>query len=403
MLKLSIKQLIFVSIIQFRFIYVLGVNTESLSHQTMKKVTIISNTVIVQASASTSNIDARTPNQFNPSNGDNAETLSIVKEIIDAILTDAERSLSLLHNITKDGKTRKRRKYLQSLEDRRLNKKMKKRQLHSINASCREDGCIKKCYVKVSDKQRLLINEDFWKMCNKDQRQFILNNVCRTLTKRHTNAPAASRRSSTMSYSFKNVEGYRTEVCKKFFLTTLGFKKTNDKLIRSVFNEIEKNAITPKTDGRGKPNNKKFDRELIVKHIESFNPNIAHYRREHAPLRKYLPSDLTIKLMFEDFKEKHPDIRFSYYLYREVVSSLNISFSKLGHEECFVCEVFLKHSKESGHQKGSLNLECEECRAWSIHHERYVSARAQYQKDCSEFDAVITADLQKVIKVFKMF
>ncbi|XP_031334146.1 uncharacterized protein LOC116164147 [Photinus pyralis] len=198
-------------------------------------------------------------------------------------------------------------------------------------------------------------------------------------------------------YAFKNESGRRVAVCKTFFLTTLGLKKSNDKMVRTVFGNFNETVITPKRDGRGKNPKKKFDRDVIIKHIESFNPTIAHYRREHAPLRKYLPSDITIKSMYDDFIEKHPSITFSYYLYREVVDSLNISFTKLGHEECFTCEVFMHHSKASGHKKEDISVTCKDCEAWNTHHTNYTAARMQYQKDCKENDVVVTVDLQKVI------
>ncbi|GBO44048.1 hypothetical protein AVEN_61152-1 [Araneus ventricosus] len=54
--------------------------------------------------------------------------------------------------------------------------------------------------------------------------------------------------------------------------------------------------ISCSTDKRGKhPKPKKIERSIIINHIESYNPSIAHYRREHAPNRRYLPNDVTIK------------------------------------------------------------------------------------------------------------
>jgi len=38
-------------------------------------------------------------------------------------------------------------------------------------------------------------------------------------------------------------------------------------------------------------------------HIESFNPTISHYHREHAPNIRYLPTDVTITFMHQHFIE----------------------------------------------------------------------------------------------------
>lgn len=171
-------------------------------------------------------------------------------------------------------------------------------------------------------------------MSRSEQKSFILSNVCKVPAKRKT--VDKSRRQSTFTYAMNDENGGRVDVCKIFFLTTLGYKGTNDKVIRSVFRTSSNNSVRVKADGRGKSNKKKFDRDIIIEHIESFNPSSSHYRREHAPLRRYLPTDITIKSMYENFKQKHQNIQLSHYLYREVVSSFNISFAKLGHEECWL-------------------------------------------------------------------
>ncbi len=104
------------------------------------------------------------------------------------------------------------------------------------------------------------------------------------------------------------------------------------------------------------------DRELIMAHTNSFNPVISHYRREHAPRKMYLPSEVTITMMHIDFKEKHPDFVCSYALYRRVVTKeMNISLTQLGNEECELCESHKLHCKLL-----PLGIECT-C-GWELHH-----------------------------------
>ena len=45
---------------------------------------------------------------------------------------------------------------------------------------------------------------------------------------------------------------------------------------------------------------------LIDEHIEAFHPETSHYRRAHAPLRRYLAPELTIQYMHSLFEEIHP-------------------------------------------------------------------------------------------------
>ncbi|KAB0801639.1 hypothetical protein PPYR_03825 [Photinus pyralis] len=361
---------------------------KSSTSRTDAKINILSNVQLVGPDLVEPSTSELIPNS-------NSDEL-VVGQVIEKLLTDVEKLVDL-SLWTKDGRPRKRRRFSKSVEERKRLNKNRIADAHKIINSCGND-CVKKCQKTFSYSHRTLINNEFWNMNHNEQKTFIFHNVSRSPTKRTTvHSATSSRRSNTLQYAFKNESGRRVAVCKTFFLTTLGFKKSNDKMVRTVFGNFNETVITPKRDGRGKNPKKKFDRDVIIKHIESFNPTIAHYRREHAPLRKYLPSDITIKSMYDDFIEKHPSITFSYYLYREVVDSLNISFTKLGHEECFTCEVFMHHSKASGHKKEDISVTCKDCEAWNTHHTNYTAARMQYQKDCKENDVVVTVDLQKVI------
>lgn len=87
-----------------------------------------------------------------------------------------------------------------------------------------------------------------------------------------------------------------------------------------------------------------MDNEVIRKHIMSYKPSISHYRREHAPHRLYLPSDLSFSFMHKNFILKNPQSPCSYEKYRVVAKQMNISIVKLGHEECESCETFSLHN-----------------------------------------------------------
>lgn len=58
--------------------------------------------------------------------------------------------------------------------------------------------------------------------------------------------------------------------------------------------------------------------------------------------------------------------------------NLNISFVKLGNEECETCEIFSLH--DPSHDKNNLVNTCKICSEWQIHHEKYNSARNKYQE-----------------------
>ncbi|KAL4148233.1 hypothetical protein QTP88_002514 [Uroleucon formosanum] len=133
-------------------------------------------------------------------------------------------------------------------------------------------------------------------------------------------------------------------------------------------------------------------------HIESFNPTISHYRREHAPNVRYLPSDVTISLMHQHFIEKFPESDrnyISYEYYRCKVKEKNISFAQLGHEECELCESFNFHE-----HKSKILPECDVCTIYTTHINKTKKARDLYKKQANtEFDEkniFLSVDLQKV-------
>ncbi|KAJ8049568.1 hypothetical protein HOLleu_02356 [Holothuria leucospilota] len=164
-------------------------------------------------------------------------------------------------------------------------------------------------------------------------------------------------------------------VCRCFFLSTLGY--SSDKVITVALGSVKPGKLVPQSDQRGKhPPVHKMSEEhwpVIQKHINSFHPAASHYRREHAPLRKYLQPELSIKEMYADFAQRHPQIPACYETYRKVVRDMNISFVKLG-EEFEDCLVYEKHEHDDGEN-------CNTCREWADHVGRARNTRAAYQAD----------------------
>lgn len=153
---------------------------------------------------------------------------------------------------------------------------------------------------------------------------------------------------------------------------------------------------------RGKYARKTDSRDSVKEHILGFRPTISHYRREHAPNRLYLPSDLTQISMYNDYLETH-DVKVSYALYSRVINEMKISFVKLGHEECELCVAAGEHQKISGHQVDEAAPACLLCSDQAIHLEYAKQAREEYARDGEDIIAdqlVLAVDLQKVIYSF---
>ncbi|KAJ4947838.1 hypothetical protein JOQ06_009869 [Pogonophryne albipinna] len=188
-----------------------------------------------------------------------------------------------------------------------------------------------------------------------------------------------------------------------FFLSTLGYHPTNDSLVLSVMGKDISTPLAPPKDQRGRhaPANK-LDQKPLHEHIESFHPTVSHYRREHAPWRRYLPSDISMKLMYADYIEK--DNKCSYESYRKAVKSLNISFTKLGEEQCESCLLQEQHVKAD--YQGEAAANCPQCEKWQIHKDSATESRLHYQSDAErdwpEDTSTRSVDLQKVIMLPRM-
>ena len=73
------------------------------------------------------------------------------------------------------------------------------------------------------------------------------------------------------------------------------------------------------------------DEEFIKSYIPKFKPSVSHYRQVHIPNRLYLPAELNVKEMFDDYKLSCKEIHrkcFFYNKYWKIIKEMNISFEK---------------------------------------------------------------------------
>jgi hypothetical protein len=95
--------------------------------------------------------------------------------------------------------------------------------------------------------------------------------------------------------------------------------------------------------------------------------------------------------MHNDFTDKHTDIICSYDLYRKVVKEMNISFTKLGNEECEQCEEFSIHNVS--HSKENFSAACDICQKWQKHITKAEVSR-------NDIALIVTGQLITILHVF---
>ena len=203
--------------------------------------------------------------------------------------------------------------------------------------------CRRRCTDHISEERRREIWSQYWEVTYTERKSWMFYSITPMTTKRTTTDPE-SRRGRSFIYRLQDHKGEPRQVCKMFFLSSVGYHPKNDSLVISMMGKSNTKQLAPPKDQRGR---QAAVNKLVVKtldeHIESFNPCVSHYRREHAPNRRYLPSDITIKMMHSDYLDKGNAC--SYETYRKVVKDKKISFAKLGEEECEDCLEHAEHEK----------------------------------------------------------
>lgn len=320
-------------------------------------------------------------------------------DTIAADVIELEESASMDKGLTKAGLPRKRRKFEEPLAERVKQKNERELEKLSLKPPCGQK-CRKGCSAKFTEEMRIDIHDRYVKLNWEGRGLFIKGFVLPKHVNIRTSGNTNPKRQITYKYFFnKNLE--RIEVCKVFFLSTLGYNPKNDRHLHLAL----KKPVDMQQDKRGTYERQNvIDKDIIKNHIQNFQPTISHYRREHAPLRLYLPSDINITLMHQKYMEQYPDQQISLETYRQVVKELNISFANLGNEECEQCALFKQHKEINECVQDPES--CEKCNLYFTHKIRYETSRKEYNidKTVSPTDKCIyySVDLQKVIMLPRM-
>jgi len=264
---------------------------------------------------------------------------------------------------------------------------------HGLLPPCGEK-CRKKCSTKVTHDQRVSIHEAFWSMDYNHRRSWLSGHVHTNLVRNNTDNTNRHPRSVHNTFSLQGDIGATVTVCQKFFLSTLGY--SSNRVLLELTGNVRTNNGVPTADRRGQnapPN--KSDHDLISEHIQSYHPLLSHYRREHAPLRRYITNETNLKKMHADFIQKHDTSKCSYETYRKIFAKLHISFAEPEVDKCDDC-AFYEHSAATDELKAE----------WELHRERASAAREAYRHDSThnwpDTTAVFAVDLQKVLLLPRM-
>lgn len=266
--------------------------------------------------------------------------------------------------------------------------------------------CDSNCSLVFASDSVKNIRKSFGKFDVIQRRAFIREYVTRAPAKRRRTDNDDFVKTFSYQYSLLSDEGTKILVCQAFFLFCIGHKSSSSNVIYRAWPKLDETGGVVK-DKRGRYVRNKDLQNAMLRHVKSFEPVESHYRREHAPLAKYLPSDLNQNKLFEDWKLYCQNNQLkvgSKTLYRKVLKKENIRFVQPKQEDCEDCQMFFQHETESTHSRHELNenteIECDQCRFWFEHIQDAGRSRSLYNsfsQNPSQPDSLtIAVDLEKV-------
>ena len=129
------------------------------------------------------------------------------------------------------------------------------------------------------------------------------------------------------------------------FLGTLGISQKKVKVVLQ-----KKSALSLLRDHHPEKNRNKLDHDVqkkIEEHLNKLPTCGSHYRRKYTQ-KRYFEQSLTIKKVYELFKQDNPKVKVGYTAYRSIVDQYSIGFYKPKNDKCSNCTIYENSSKSEG-------------------------------------------------------
>lgn len=218
-----------------------------------------------------------------------------------------------------------------------------------------------------------------------------------------------SRRHNTLHWKLKDLE-----VCKVFFLATIGY--ANDEAVQSVLksnrktnNESPSVSAAPDPRGHHAPKHAFSEgyEDTVMEFIEKYRPQKSHYNVEHAPNRRYLPVNTTFSNMHKEYLKhciENNMRKCSWTYFHNICQKMNLSTAMPSQDSCDTCRKHAANHPESANNshdcKSCSSCDCDVCANYPEHiknknmsrqHLHQIEALCENDSD----KAVFTADMKK--------
>lgn len=193
----------------------------------------------------------------------------------------------------------------------------------SVEEPC-NDNCGKKCRYKISEDQRQVIFDHFWTLNDAEKRMFYHENVSQSL---ESTVNHKSKRRFIRKFTF-TVNGVQHEVCRIFFVKTLGIQMSR---IDYFLREQQRDPENCTKHRHGRFSKTKLPKKIVDKikeHIRGF-PRMDPYYTDGDTTKELLEPGMSLTKMHKLFL-KDCGVKVCYNSYQKVFKEnfSNVMFFK---------------------------------------------------------------------------
>lgn len=222
----------------------------------------------------------------------------------------------------------------------------------------------------------------------KDEQDIYLQGLIKSVPvkRRRPNNAKDAHTAHISSYKFHVlVDSVQVEVCRKAFISMHGIGEKRVRRLQHLLVE----GKSPH-DRRGQHVKKCVateERLMIHNHISSFPVKRSHYAsRDYS----YLHSNLSVKVMYDLFKEKYPDSQVTYKFYLKYFNeNFNLSFGSPQVDTCSVCEELTMKIKSPTLNDVAKRVASAELLVHKRRASKFHAVMKQTERSCQENDTVL--------------
>lgn len=233
-----------------------------------------------------------------------------------------------------------------------------------------EDCCRAKCHIFCPPTTQVELFESVHTLTKEAQEQIIFSGISikQKLAERKGRSKTGKQhfRDITALYQIK-INNEPVKICKKMFQCVFGLSRGKlDIMVTKVKKSDGTSLPLGDMRGRHEPKNKmNKQRKKMKEHIERYPKYESHYTRRDTS-KKYLPSYLNVKKMYDEYKHDYKlsgqSDCGSYSMFSEEFKNTGYKFKQPKTDTCKTCDSFeltLKQSKNNLEEKNKIQIDFE--------------------------------------------